>query len=103
MLDGSEFLAGLKVATKELKDLQKEIRLEDVGNAVEVAQSFAPVGTGDEDVPGELRDSIGVIEETDDYIDWGTTLEYAPEVEYGNTKDRPQPFMRPAMESLKRG
>ena len=96
----AEWLAGFAAESLVLKEMQLEGLKIDVADAVNVAKRNAPVGSGLEDVPGELRDDIGIKEVTQDHIDWGTTLPYAPEVEFGNTKDRAQPFMRPAMAKL---
>lgn len=46
---------------------------------------------------GRLRNSITHMRVNDDvYI--GTNVEYAPHVEYGTSRQKPQPFLRPAAE-----
>jgi HK97 gp10 family phage protein len=98
----AEWLAALSAKFEGFKVDQLEYCHQKVEEGIGVAKSLAPVGTGEEDIPGELRDSIGIISEDSKEIVWGTTVPYAPEVEYGNTKMSAQPFMRPAMARMKR-
>lgn len=78
---------------QEAKDIATEIALEAVGLQAEgYAKRLCPVDTGN------LRNSIThVYDEDTAYI--GTNVEYAPYVEYGTSRTRAQPFLRPAAEN----
>lgn len=55
----------------------------------------APVQTG------RLRQSIGIQKVGDGHYRVGTSVSYAPFVEYGTRHQRAQPFMRPAVEKVR--
>ena len=75
--------------------------LERVGNEiVSVAQSLAPIGSGDEDVPGELRDSIHAVVGVNQ-VDIHVDAPYAVHVEYGDSKMAAEPFFQPALAQAK--
>lgn len=81
--------------TSQIKEeLDKKIAraLEAVGAAAETyAKELCPVDTG------HLRDSI-THSVDDDTVYLGSDVEYAPYVEFGTYKQKPQPFMGPAMQ-----
>ena len=59
------------------------------------ARSLAPVRTG------ELRGSITTKEMSDGSVAVGATAPHAAVVEYGSSRRAPQPYLRPALDSLK--
>jgi HK97 gp10 family phage protein len=76
------------------QELAKKIAraLEAVGTTAEgYAKELCPVDTG------RLRDSI-TYSVDDDAVYLGSDVEYAPYVEFGTYKQKPQPFMGPAMQ-----
>lgn len=81
--------------TSQIKEeLDKKIAraLEAVGAAAETyAKELCPVDTG------HLRDSI-THSVDDNTVYLGSDVEYAPYVEFGTYKQKPQPFMGPAMQ-----
>jgi HK97 gp10 family phage protein len=81
--------------TSQIKEeLAKKIAraLEAVGATAEAyAKELCPVDTG------RLRDSI-TYSVDDDAVYLGSDVEYAPYVEFGTYKQKPQPFMGPAMQ-----
>lgn len=65
---------------------------------VEDAGALAPIGSGDEDNPGELRDSLTVDVQDDGSVRVGSFgVPYAKYVEFGTSKMHAKPFMRPAL------
>lgn len=63
------------------------------GKAETYAKEITPVRTGN------LRNSIThTVEEEEKAAVIGTNVEYAPYVELGTVKQRPQPYLRPAIE-----
>ena len=79
--------------TEEIKDIvraQVRVALEAVGMQAEgYAKRKCPVDTGN------LRNSITHTSDDDTaYI--GTNVEYAPYVEYGTSRTKAQPFLKPA-------
>jgi phage gpG-like protein len=52
---------------------------------------------------GRLRQSITVLRLSDDHYRVGTNVVYAPLLEFGSRKVAPRPFMRPALEKVRRG
>lgn len=81
--------------TSQIKEeLDKKIAraLEAVGAAAETyAKELCPVDTG------HLRDSI-THSVDDNTVYLSSDVEYAPYVEFGTYKQKPQPFMGPAMQ-----
>lgn len=76
------------------QELAKKIAraLEAVGATAEAyAKELCPVDTG------RLRDSI-TYSVNDNTVYLGSDVEYAPYVEFGTHKQKPQPFMSPAMQ-----
>jgi len=61
---------------------------------INAARAKVPVDTG------ELRDSIQWGEDNGTLV-LGATASYAPDVEFGTSTRRAQPFLRPAMETLR--
>lgn len=93
-VDSAAFLSGLTRAVEAL-ELRSERDLARVGLRVQnAARSFCPVDTG------RLRSSIQYVPGRDalgPFFDVGTNVEYAPFVEYGTSRTRAQPFLRPAL------
>lgn len=93
-VDADAFMDGLQaeMARMVLKSEQSLLRLAiDVQNKAKI---FCPVKSGRlkgsiTHAPG--RDAIGP------YVTVGTNVEYAGHVEYGTSKQRAQPYMRPAL------
>ena len=77
------------------KDIQSAITeaLETIGKrVVAYAKADCPVDTG------KLRDSIQyVVDDSDNSLSVGTNVEYAPYVEMGTSRQKAQPFLRPAV------
>jgi hypothetical protein len=71
---------------------------------VTIAKQLCPVGTGYEDVPGELRDSIikvlGVKKSGKPIAYVGSTKRYAIDVELGTGKMDAEPYLRPMLMML---
>ena len=72
-------------------DLKIEVALEKIGLRAEThAKKYCPVDTG------RLRNSISHTQSGDSaYI--GTNVEYATYVEFGTSKQKPQPYLKPAV------
>lgn len=92
-----EFTIKVDNTDKILKATDEAIynALEIIGNkAADYAAALAPVDTG------RLRNSLTSEVHMDEkavYI--GTNVEYAPFVELGTYKQRPQPYLKPAIEN----
>lgn len=80
--------AALRVSRQRAALAAQEVRTEAVQNC--------PVDTG------RLRQSIGVQQVNPDHYRVGTNVEYAPYVEFGTRHQAAQPFLRPALEKVKR-
>jgi HK97 gp10 family phage protein len=91
-------LAGLKAL-----EVEAGLRLKAAGDdAAKVAQSLAPVGSGVEDIPGQLRDSIEARQIDPTTVEVGSYgLTYPRYVEFGTSKMPAQPFLRPALAAAK--
>lgn len=89
-------IAGLEVEARD--------RLEQLGERiVEDAAALAPVGSGQEDTPGELRDSLAAEPQDDGSVRVGSFgVPYAKYVEFGTSKMRAEPFLRPALARARR-
>lgn len=64
-----------------------------------VARRLCPVLTG------RLRSSISMrtgVDTEGPFVEVGTDVEYAPHVEFGTVRMRAQPFLRPALEQVRR-
>ena len=72
-------------------DSKVEIALEKIGLRAEThAKKYCPVDTG------RLRNSISHTQSGDtEYI--GTNVEYAQDVEFGTSKQKAQPYLKPAV------
>lgn len=80
--------AALRVSRQRAALAAQEVRTEAVQNC--------PVDTG------RLRGSIGVQKVGDGHYRVGSNVFYAPLVEFGTRFNRAQPFMRPALEKVRR-
>lgn len=80
-------------------ELEGRGRLEQLGeHIVEDAAALAPIGSGQEDTPGELRDSLTVDAQADGSVRVGSFgVPYAKYVEFGTSRMHAEPFMRPAL------
>lgn len=75
-------------------DMALVTALEEVGLVAEgYAKRACPVDTG------RLRNSIThIVDEGTRHVAIGTNVEYAPYVELGTTRQKPQPYLKPAAE-----
>lgn len=94
VLNVGEWSAAFDGAIARLRD-ETERKLTKVGLQIQSdARRACPVDTG------RLRASIAmepVVRQGDRFVlKVGTNVEYAPYVEFGTSRMRPQPFMRPA-------
>ena len=93
-LDAVGFMRSLRAALEEL-EVKTEDDLVRVGLRVQSrARSLCPVDTG------RLRSSIVMRKGRDGrgfYVEVGTSVNYAPFVEFGTSKQRAQPFLLPAV------
>ena len=80
----------LKLNKLASEDFQQELQIS-AQRVEDTAKQLCPVDTGN------LRDSISHIVYTNGNAEIYTNVEYAPHVEYGTWKQRPQPFMEPAI------
>lgn len=48
---------------------------------------------------GNLKNSLRVLEVTDDHASYGTSADYAADLEYGSRRMAARPFLRPAAEA----
>jgi len=88
------------VDLKAIQDLArspevKQALLKAAEAAASRARELVPVDTG------ELRDSI-YAEETEEGARFGATADHAAHVEFGTWKMAAQPFLRPAVDAMKR-
>jgi phage gpG-like protein len=51
-------------------------------------------------ISGDLKDSIRVLEQGDNYIVIGSDLDYAADEEFGNSKRPPHPYLSPQGDRL---
>jgi HK97 gp10 family phage protein len=102
LLNFPEFLLRADAALEVLK-VEAGLRLKEAGDeAARTAASLAPIGSGDEDTPGELRDSIAAKQVDDTTVEVGSFgVPYAVNVEFGTSKMPAEPFLRPALASAK--
>jgi HK97 gp10 family phage protein len=88
------------------------LELDRLGAEVEMrAKQLCPVSNLYEDIPGNLRDSItsrtgtatgaGSLFAGEPVVYVGTDVTYAPYVEFGTFKMAAEPFLRPALYSVK--
>lgn len=93
-VDASGFLADLKEEYRRLR-LETEQDLYRLGVGVHRrARNLCPVDTG------RLRSSIAYRAGRDSkgpFVDVGTNVSYAAFVEFGTRRQRPQPYLRPAL------
>jgi len=92
--DADAFLRSLKTAVAKMQ-VDTEDDLVRVGLRVQgTARALCPVDTG------RLRSSIVMRKGRDGkgfYVEVGTSVKYAPYVEFGTSKQRAQPFLTPAV------
>jgi HK97 gp10 family phage protein len=102
LLNFPAFLARAELGLKAL-EIEAGLRLKVVGDeTASAAASLAPVGSGMEDVPGELRDSITAKQVDPTTVEVGSFgVHYAVNVEFGTSKMPAQPFLRPALAAAK--
>lgn len=105
-VDTKAFLSALPGKLHELRDQDGAAYLHELGTAgANIARSRAPRGA-----TGGIASGIGITAGRDahgPYVDWGV-INPPPRredffMEMGTFKDRPQPFMRPAMAALTGG
>ena len=63
---------------------------------IKEAQRIVPVDTG------RLKDSIKIMSASATEVKGGTDVEYAGFVEFGTSRQRSQPYMRPAIDKAKK-
>lgn len=86
-----EFVSHKDEVLKEME--QATVRaLETIGLAAEgYAKRLAPVDTG------RLRNSISHTHDGKDTVYIGTNVEYAPYLEFGTSRQKAQPYLKPAV------
>lgn len=84
-----EALGGIEVLAMDKLEVTAD-------NVAVDARTLAPVGTGENDVPGELAGSITVERIGKDML-ITVGAPYAIHVEYGTSKMAAEPFLRPAL------
>ncbi len=92
--DGGAFLAGLAKATQAIKIKSTADLLRVAIDTQNRARSACPVDTG------RLRSSITHKvgrDKTGPFVEVGTNVKYAMFVEFGTTRQRAQPYLRPAL------
>jgi len=89
---------GLDEALKRLERKAKSLRKgaqaalhEGAERIVDHARDLAPARTA------TLRNSIGILDEGDLSVTFGSKLDYARFVEYGTSRTAAQPYLRPAV------
>lgn len=96
--DDKEVLAMFEKIANEVPKAMKDIVSNAGAVALTEARNKVPVDTGA--LKGSLTLEVDLNGDTPSAT-VGTNLEYAPAVEYGTSRHRPQPFMRPAEEMAK--
>lgn len=94
-LDDAAFLSGVHIALADFQVESAQAVNQAGEQAAAIAQRLAPKETG------ELASSIQSTSGRDNqgpYADVGADVRYATYVEFGTSKMRPQPFLRPALE-----
>lgn len=92
--DPDDFVRGLRAAVGRIK-VRSEADLQRLGIRVQNnARALCPVDTG------RLRASIQHKMGSDSvgpFVEIGSNVEYASEVEFGTQRQRPQPYLRPGL------
>lgn len=97
--DDKEVLAMFEKIANEVPKAMEDIVSNAGAVALTEARNKVPVDTGA--LKGSLTLEVDLDEDTPSAI-VGTNLEYAPAVEYGTSRQRPQPYMGPAEEMAKK-
>lgn len=102
LLNFPEFLVRADAALEGLR-IEAGLRLKEAGDeAARTAASLAPIGSGDGDTPGELRDSMAAKQVDITTVEVGSFgVHYAVNVEFGTSKMAAEPFLRPALAAAK--
>jgi len=87
--------SGLTEVAIQMSKAKSEALLEASAAVVSLAKQFCPVDTG------LLRQSIGATPVTSKKVVVGTSVHYAPFVEYGTVDQAAQPFLTPALVQFK--
>lgn len=82
----------LRTGLSDAKDETLDQAAEEI---VTSAKSVCPVDTG------TLRNSLAILDSDDDSRIVGSDVEYAPFVEFGTYKQRPQSFMSPFVNEMR--
>lgn len=93
-IDVSELQQGVENIEDVLSTAISEALDNMAEQAIEGAQSTVPVATG------ALRDSIESGDKTENSIEVGASVEYAPFVEFGTTRMVAQPYLGPEADRM---
>lgn len=95
IFDASQAIAGLEnIAHQAVPEAIKATLEECAESAIQGAQSTVPVLTG------QLRDSIGVKEQGENYIVVAPDTDYAAAIEFGTGSRQAQPYIGPEADKL---
>lgn len=91
--------AGIRVIERNTKNLMtgtRTGRVSIIGGKTHVASAPGEPPAVD---TGNLKNSLRVIEVTDDYASFGSSADYAAELEYGLSRIAARPYMRPGAQN----
>ena len=84
-------ITGLSEFANDLRKHQKNVLNNVALDILKIAKDLVPVSTG------KLRDSIQILEDSENSKIIGSDVEYSGFVEFGTKDQAPQPFIRPAL------
>lgn len=104
-VDDQAFLDGFRAAMEEYRLLGEAFAVTTADKVVEIAKELAPVSRDPRDPPGRLRESIhhdppvreGELGVSVQVVAGGPGIRETIFMEFGTYKDRPHPYMRPAL------
>ena len=91
--------AGIRVIERHTKNLMtgtRSGRAYTIGGKTHIASAPGEPPAVD---TGNLKNSLRVLEVTDDYASFGTSVDYAADLEFGSRRIAARPFLRPAAEN----
>ena len=95
LVDANETTSELqRIIEQAIPDAVKATLDKSAQSAIQGAQEVVPVQTGN------LRDSIRVVEQGDNYVSVGSDVEYAAAIEFGTESRVAQPYLGPQGDRL---